>query len=127
MHYWIENHKNERALIIITMIFSLRIHTLHPARLRCPLDSPGKNTRVDCHALLQGIFPTQELNLNLLCLLRWQACSLSRVPPGKPNYTLSSVQSLSRVQHFATRGLQHSRLPCPSPDPRGCSNSCPSG
>ena len=22
-------------------------------------DSPGKNTRVDCHALLQGIFPTQ--------------------------------------------------------------------
>ena len=25
-------------------------------------DSPGKNTRVDCHALLQGIFPTQRLN-----------------------------------------------------------------
>ena len=22
-------------------------------------------------------------------------------------------------------GLQHSRLPCPSPSPRGCSNSCP--
>ena len=22
-------------------------------------DSPGKNTRVGCHALLQGIFPTQ--------------------------------------------------------------------
>ena len=28
-------------------------------------DSPGKNTRVGCHALLQGIFPTQELNLGL--------------------------------------------------------------
>ena len=25
-------------------------------------DSPGKNTRVDCHALLQGIFLTQGLN-----------------------------------------------------------------
>ena len=25
-------------------------------------DSPGKNTGVGCHALLQGIFPTQELN-----------------------------------------------------------------
>ena len=25
-------------------------------------DSPGKNTGVDCHALLQGIFPTQGLN-----------------------------------------------------------------
>ena len=24
-------------------------------------DSPGKNTGVGCHALLQGIFPTQEL------------------------------------------------------------------
>ena len=22
-------------------------------------------------------------------------------------------------------GLQHSRLPCPSPSPRACSNSCP--
>ena len=25
-------------------------------------DSPGKNTGVVCHALLQGIFPTQESN-----------------------------------------------------------------
>ena len=29
-------------------------------------DSPGKNTGVGCHALLQGIFPTQESNLGLL-------------------------------------------------------------
>ena len=29
-------------------------------------DSPGKNTGVRCHALLQGIFLTQELNRNLL-------------------------------------------------------------
>ena len=28
-------------------------------------DSPGKNTRVGCHALLQHIFPTQGLNLGL--------------------------------------------------------------
>ena len=28
--------------------------------------SPGKNTGVGCHFLLQGIFPTQELNLHLL-------------------------------------------------------------
>ena len=27
-------------------------------RLPCPWDSPGKNTGVGCHALLQGIFPT---------------------------------------------------------------------
>ena len=28
------------------------------ARLLCPWDSPGKNTGVGCHALLQEIFPT---------------------------------------------------------------------
>ena len=35
------------------------------------------------------------------------------------------VQSLSRVQRFATHELQHARLPCPSLSPRVCSNSCP--
>ena len=30
-----------------------------PSRLLCPWDSPGKSTGVDCHFLLQGIFPTQ--------------------------------------------------------------------
>jgi len=29
-------------------------------------DSPGKNTGVGCHALLQGIFPIQESNQGLL-------------------------------------------------------------
>ena len=28
-------------------------------------DSPGKNTGIGCHALLQGIFPAQESNLGL--------------------------------------------------------------
>ena len=31
-----------------------------------PLDSPGKNTGVGCHFLLQGIFLTQESNPGLL-------------------------------------------------------------
>ena len=47
-------------------------------------DSKGKNTGVGCHALLQGIFPTQGSNLHLLGLLHWQAGSLSVAPPGKP-------------------------------------------
>ena len=52
-------------------------NSLHP--LDCsppgssvPRDSPGKNTGVGCHALLQGIFPTQGWNPLLSCLLRWQ-------------------------------------------------------
>ena len=32
----------------------------------CPWESPGKNTGVDFHALLQGIYPTQRLNPDLL-------------------------------------------------------------
>ena len=35
-----------------------------------------------------------------------------------------SVQSLSRVQSLRPHGLQHARLPCPSPIPRAYSNSC---
>ena len=31
-----------------------------PTRLLSPWNSPGKNTGVDCHALLQGTFPGME-------------------------------------------------------------------
>ena len=37
----------------------------------------------------------------------------------------SSVQCLSRVQLFATLWTAARRLPCPSPTPGTCSNSCP--
>ena len=33
--------------------------------------------------------------------------------------------SHSVMSDSATLGLQHARLPCPSPSPRACSNSCP--
>ena len=36
------------------------------------LDSPGKNTGVGCHVLLQGIFPNQGSNLHVLWLLHWR-------------------------------------------------------
>ena len=52
---------------------SLRRYGLVSTSLLCPWDSPGKNTGVGCHALLQGIFPTQGLNP---CLLHWQKDSL---------------------------------------------------
>ena len=58
---------------------------LQSARLLYPRDSPVKNTGVGCHALLQGIFPTQGLNPSLQCLLHWQVGSLLLAPPGKPN------------------------------------------
>ena len=49
-------------------------------------DSPGKNTGVGCHFLLQGIFTTQGSNPHLLSLLHRQAGSLPLAPPGKPRF-----------------------------------------
>ena len=46
----------------------------------CPWNSPDKNTGVDCHALLQGIFPIQWSNTLLLSLLHSQAGSLPLAP-----------------------------------------------
>ena len=55
-------------LYILLCVFSLSVMSrsmwprgLKPARLLCPWNSPGKNTGVGCHALLQGISPTQGL------------------------------------------------------------------
>ena len=41
-------------------------HGLQPTRLLCPWNSPGQNTGVRCHSLLQGIFPTQRSYPGLL-------------------------------------------------------------
>ena len=53
-------------VLVAQSCLTLRPHGLWPARVLCPWDSPGKNAGVDCHALLQGIFPPQGLNLGLL-------------------------------------------------------------
>ena len=45
---------------------SLRPYGPWPAMLLCPWDSPGKNTGMDCHSFLQGIFPMQGSNPGFL-------------------------------------------------------------
>ena len=54
---------------------------------------------LSCHALLQGIFPTQGSNPCLLRLLHWQAGSLTLVPPGKPLSGQLSVRSVKSIDH----------------------------
>ena len=53
---------------VVVVVQSLsRVQLLGPpARLLCPWDSPGKNTGVGSHSLLQGIFLTQGSNTGLL-------------------------------------------------------------
>ena len=62
---------------------SLRPFGLQPAKLlcpwNCPLNSPGKNTGVGSHFLLQEIIPTQGSNPHLL---NGQADSLLRSHQG---------------------------------------------
>ena len=75
-----------------------------PARRLCPWDSPGKNTGVECHFLLQGIFPTQGLNPHLLCLLHWQASSLPLALPGR--LVLNTTHE-TKVTFFFCCTVQH--------------------
>ena len=62
--------------------------TVQPVRLLCPWDSPGEDTEVGCHALLQGVFLTQGSNLRLLNLLHrrqilycWATARISFLQP----------------------------------------------
>ena len=59
-----------------SQLLSLQPYGLLPSRLLCPWNFSGKNTGMGCHFLLQGIFPTQGLNLCLQGLMYWQADSL---------------------------------------------------
>ena len=52
-------------------------------------DFSGKNTRVGCHALIQGIFLTQGLNSHLPHC-RWILCHLSLV--GSPQVPVSTIK-----------------------------------
>ena len=89
---------------------SLQPHGLQYARLLCPWNSPGKNTRVSCCSLLQEIFPIQGSNP---CLLHfWQILScLSQ--QGSPRYTihikkLALLTTLSPDHPFLCSGLSSS-------------------
>ena len=66
-------------------------------------DSPGKNTGMDCHALLQGIFPIQGLNPVSLIVGRfftiWVKNSLPSEPPEKPSF--KTRQQNKTISHFS--------------------------
>ena len=55
-------------------------HRRQPTRLPCPWDSPGKNTGVDCHFLLQCKKVKSEREGAQLCLTLWDP--MDRSLPG---------------------------------------------
>ena len=94
---WVCMHTH--ICLIVEFCPTLRSLGLCPSGSSVHGDSPGKNTGVGSHALLQGIFPYSIYKFSC------------------------SVVSNSLWLH----GLQHAMLPCPSPPPRACSDSCLSG
>ena len=81
-------------------------------------DSPGKNTEVGCHALLQGIFPTQGSNPGLphcrwtlyhlshqeiLRILEWVAYPFSKGSSWSRNWTRASCITGRFFTSWATR------------------------
>ena len=68
--------------------------------LSCLWDSPGKNTGVGSHALIQGIFLTQGWNLCSLGLLHSPVGSLPLETPGKPCMSLGLGENVCRDWAF---------------------------
>ena len=134
----------------------MRPHRRQPTRLCHPWDSPGKNTGVGCHILLQCMKVKSESEVAQSCptpsdpmdcslpgssvhgifqarVLEWGAIAFSDLLAqvlGKSwqllYWQFSSVQLLIRVWLFATPWTA-ARQASLSPIPGACSNSCLSG
>ena len=82
---------------------SVRPHRQQPTRLPCPWDSPGKNTGVGCHFLLQCMKVTSESEVA-------QSCSTLRDPM---DYSLpgSSVHGILQARILEWVAISFSRRP----------------
>ena len=136
---------------------SVRPQRWQPNKLPRPWDSPGKNTGVGCHFLLQCMKVKSESDnsLNKICSVQYhwlsgykseqtlgdikgQGSLVCCSPWGCKEWDITewttkmifiySVQFSYSVMSDSLQphGLQHTRLPCPSPTLRAYSNSCPS-
>ena len=66
--------------VLLWLVTQSCLTLFSPMVCRPPGSSVPMDPGVGCHALLQGIFPTQGSNLRLLCLLPWQVGSLPTEP-----------------------------------------------
>ena len=80
---------------------SVRPHRWQPTRLPRPWDSPGKNTGVGCHFLLQGMKVKSESEVAQSCTTLFDPMDCS--PPG------SSLHGVfqARVLEWAASNSQH--------------------
>ena len=85
---------------------SLQPCGLQYARLLCPWNSPGKDTGVGCHSLLQRIFSTLGLNPGLLLVERFFTIWATREPQNLLNSRIFGVcflrTSLQTISPFCS-------------------------
>ena len=74
---------------------SVQPHRWQPTRLPCPWDSPGKNTGVGCHFLLQCLKIKSESEVVQSCPTLSNAMDYS--PPGPPSMGFSRQEYWSGV------------------------------
>ena len=82
---------------------SLRPYGLQPTRLLHPWDFTGKSAGVDCHFLLQGIFPTQESNPGLPHCKQ----TLYRLSHQESFLKLETINSSSKTWHSGFKKFEN--------------------
>ena len=68
-----------------------------PSRLPCPWDSPGKNTGVGCHFLLQGMKVKSESEVAQWC--QTPSDPLDCSPPGSSVHGICQARVLECIAH----------------------------
>ena len=91
---------------------SVRPHRVQPTRLPCTWDSPGKNTRVGCHFLLQCM--KVKVKVKSLSHVRHSATPWTAAYQAPPSM-LSSHQMLVQWFSFLCTGFLHLSLSHLSP------------
>ena len=90
------------AAIASVMSDSVRPHGWQPTRLPCPWDSPGKNTGVGCHFLLQCMKVKSEREVAQLCLTSSDPMDCS--PPGSSIHGIFQARVLESVAIAFSKG-----------------------
>ena len=102
--------------LVVKLCLTLMTPWIVPTRLLCPWEFPCRNTGVVSYSLLQGIFTSEGLNLDLMpCRqsLALQADFLSTEPPGKPVihtplffFILFSIMVYNRILNTISCAIQ---------------------
>ena len=110
LYFIVSSTQNSGCCSVTSVVSnSVRPHRWQPTRLPCPWDSPGKNTGVGCHFLLQCMKMKSESEVAQLCPnpSNPMDCSL----PG------SSVHGIfqARVLEWGAIAFSKTQVMCPLP------------